>query len=188
MSFYRRKTKWHDPSEKVAVTFHWDNLSNAVYVVKFDKIGAHWDKVQSTINFIKATIPSSQREYDPDTKTWYIGESAYKNLLDVLNAIPQFEVSFLEKPAQVTAQRFHSKEDDFTRWKQILSMSHIQVPMDKVPSFQEAVKLYRRAAMYLHPDRNPSMASEMSELNEVWNRLKPDSEGKGGYFQNGSSN
>lgn len=172
---YRRRWRsstWntHETPKKVQVSITWDNVTNAAYKLKFDQIGNHWAKVQPIIDLIKTSIASSDREYEPDTKTWYISEAKITGIKQICEAIPDFEVIFVEKPEQVRATQFHSKESDYAEFKRLVSFAHIQ--FDDTTDLDVATKIFRKAAMLLHPDRNPEMANEMSALNEVWSRLK----------------
>lgn len=156
--------------QKVQVSIQWDNITNAAYKLKFDQIGKHWNKVQPIIDLIKTSIASSDREYDKETKTWFLAEKHIASIKAVCEAIPEFEVIFIEKPEQVAAQRFHNKEDDYAEFKRLISFAHLSI--DDGADLSTAIKIFRKAAMLLHPDRNPNMASEMSALNEVFSRLK----------------
>lgn len=172
---YRRRysgfSSWHEREiKKVQVSIQWDNVTNAAYKLRFDQIGKHWSKIEPIITLIKTSIASSDREYDPDTKTWYISEKHITAIRQICEAIPDFEVIFVEKPEQVQAQKFHNKEDDYAEFKRLVSFAHIQ--FDDTTELLAATKVFRKAAMYLHPDRNPDMANEMSALNEVFTRLK----------------
>src|SRR5882724_1761764 len=117
MSYRRaqRAYNWSDRDKprKVSVSITWDNVTNAAYRVKFDNIGNNWSKVEVIIGMIKSTIPSSQREYDPDIKTWFIGEPHIKHLVDACEAMPDFETIFVSKPDEVRAQVMHTKEEDY---------------------------------------------------------------------------
>lgn len=156
--------------QKVQVSIQWDQVTNAAYKLRFDQIGPHWSKISPIIDLIKISIPSSQREYEPETKTWYIGEPYIKAIKDICEQISEFELIYIEKPEQVRAVAFHSKEDDYAEFKRLVSFAHIA--FDDTTELAVATKVFRKAAMLLHPDRNPEMASEMSALNEVWTRLK----------------
>jgi len=167
---YRRHS-WHEREDKkVQVSIQWDNVTNAAYKLRFDQIGKHWSKVEPIIMLIKTSIASSDREYDADTKTWYISEKHIAPIKDFCEQIPDFEVIYIEKPEQIRATAFHSKEADYAEFKRLLSFAHVQ--FDDTADLHTATKIYRQAAMQLHPDRNPDMASTMSALNEVWARLK----------------
>lgn len=176
---YRRRTRsWNDPfdrPQKVQVSITWDQITNAAYKLRFDNIGKNWAKVEPIITLIKTSIASSDREYEPETKTWYISEAKITQIKDICDAIPDFEVIFVEKPDQVRATKFHSHESDYAEFKRLVSFAHIQ--FDDTTDLAVAIKVFRKAALALHPDRNPEMANEMSALNEVFTRLK------GSYFK-----
>jgi hypothetical protein len=186
----RRRSAWNSyyrperEASKVQVSISWDNVTNAAYRVKFDNIRGHWPKCELVIQLIKTTIPSSQREYDPAIKTWFIGEPFIKGIKDACEAIPDFDVIFTEKPDQVFATRMHSHEEDYKEFVHMLQLAHVQ--WTDTVDFRAAKKAYLRAALALHPDRAPHMAAEMSTLNEVFARL---TQGLSPYFkQEGASN
>src|SRR5208283_3066236 len=82
---------------KATVNITWDQVTNAAYRVSFTNIGRHWIKCELLINLIKTTIPTSQREYDPSIKTWFIGEKYIKNVKLFAENIPEFDVHFVER-------------------------------------------------------------------------------------------
>jgi hypothetical protein len=170
-SYYRPERE----ASKVIVSISWDNVTNTAYKLQFTNIRGHWSKCEVVIQLIKQTIPSSQREYDPDTKTWFIGEPFIKGIKDTCDTIPDFDVIYTEKPSEVFASRMHSHEDDYREFKHMLELAHVQ--WTDTTDAKIAKKAYLRASMYLHPDRNPHMAAEMSTLNEVFSRLQ------GSYFK-----
>jgi hypothetical protein len=159
-------------SRKVTVSITWDHATNSAYRVSFSNIGSHWNKCELVITLIKQTIPSSQRDYDSEIKTWFIGESFIKGIVDTCFAIPDFDVIFTEKPSEVQAFKMHNKDEDYAEFLRMLSFAHITYEDGGTPDFKTAKKAYLRAAFYLHPDKNPNMATEMSTLNEVWSRLQ----------------
>ncbi len=173
MSRYRRSYGLgtsHETPRKVTVTITWDLVTNSAYRVAFSNIGNHWNKCELVITLIKQTIPTSQREYDPEIKTWFIGEAYIRGIVDTCQAIPDFDVIFTEKPSEVQVFKMHNKDEDYAEFKRMLSFAHIQ--FDDSTDFKVAKKAYLKAAFALHPDKNPDMASEMSTLNEVWSRLQ----------------
>ncbi len=169
----QRKSPWsnsYDTPTKVTVSITWDSITNAAYRVSFTNIGRHWSKCELVITLIKQTIPSSQREYEPETKTWFIGEPFIQGIVDTCSAIPDFDVCFIPKPEEVFASRMHNKEEDYNTFKRMLSLAHVDF-VDTL-DFKLAKRAYLKAAMQLHPDRAPDMAAEMSTLNETWSRLQ----------------
>lgn len=184
MSYYRRKryvnNNWRE-QQKVTVHIMWDNVTNATYTLKFDNIGSHWKKCEPIIELIKASIPSSQREWVPEIKTWYIGEAFIKPIKDICEQIPEFDVIWVEKPEGVKATKFHSHEDDYAEFKRLVSFAHVE--FDDTTDLSVITKIFRKAAMLLHPDRSPETSDLMSSLNEVFTRLKDPNQPGGAYFK-----
>ncbi len=177
MSRYRRNYSWQNnfdrddrKARKVSVSITWDNVTNAAYRVKFDNIGSHWSKVEVIIGMIKSTIPSSQREYDPDIKTWFVGEPHIEHLRAACEAMPDFETVFVAKPDEVRAVAMHTKEEDYAEFKRMLSFAHVL--WTDTTDLSVAKKAYLRAAIALHPDRAPDMVDQMSTLNVIFGRLR----------------
>lgn len=143
------------------------------------------------------TIPSGKRKYDPDTKIWYIDNEYWQQMRQffiagsqlftlvehpdedsfncVLTGQPKTKPSW-NGPAPDAAKNFyHNFNNVITRIadnksdKQLLAeLLQIQ-SFDHIPSDKTlANKLYRAAAMRLHPDRNNGDGSKMSELNRIW--------------------
>lgn len=181
MSRYRRNyrpyssySSYCSPSQ-IEASLVWDTLTNAGYNLRFTFRGnEQWKIVEETINTIKKMVPSSQREYTPETKTWLIGEAMMKPVKDLLDAIPNIHVNFIEKPAEQTfSSKLYSRESDFEEFKRLLSMGHqtFEHRLDDPDILVKATKSFRRAAMSMHPDHNPDMANEFSSLNTIFTRL-----------------
>ena len=101
---------------------------------------------------IKQTIPTSQREYDPDLKMWFVGESYIQSIVDMCSAIPDFDVCFTPKPEEVFATKMHSKEEDYATFKRMLSLAHIEFSDCNLTDFKYAKRAYLRAVSYTHLD------------------------------------
>jgi hypothetical protein len=182
----RRRGRYNNPNSKVKVSLRWDSLTNATYQLRFDEIGVHWNKVEAVKNWILSFIPASQRELevkivgtyvdkqgvqrDKKDYTWHIGEKFFDQLKQVLSAISEFDLVITEKPEGTFVQEMHTIGEDVKRFKQLLDLAHVQ--FSDTIELPIAIKAYRRAALVFHPDRNPTMAETMSELNEIWARLK----------------
>ena len=164
----RSRQSWCRPT-KATVTVTWDNLTNAAYKVQFTNIGQHWSKCEVIIMMIK-NIPTSQRDYDAETKTWLVGEMFIENILKACRSITDFDVVYTEKPSEQPTSRLYNKEVDYAEFKRMLSFAH--VPFEDTSDFKVAKRAYLKAAMKLHPDVAPEMAPQMSTLNEVWARLQ----------------
>ena len=178
MSRYRRPYRYYSnysvPSQ-IEASLVWDTLTNAGYNLRFTFRGnEQWKIVEAAIDTIKKLVPSSQREYTPETKTWLIGEPMIKPVKDLLDAIPNITVNFVEKPAeQAFTSKIYSRETDFEEFKRLLSLGHqtFEHRLDDPEIVVKATKSFRRAAMNMHPDHNPDMANEFSSLNTIFTRL-----------------
>lgn len=152
--------------------------------------------LEGVINFIKTSVPSADRTYDPKTYTWYINEKYYDPLIQVLSSLgwdcdtkiskKQFEdfKKKQEEAAKAAGQAFSTrtrdKNEELSIFREILSNVGITTNGLENLSLNEAKKLYRRAAILLHPDRNkdnPIAAEKMSILNSTWTFLQDPEKG-----------
>lgn len=122
---------------------------------------------------LKGLIPAGKRDYDPKLKTWWVNEEYYLPLKTLMEHMFT-ETMFFEKPPKEFYEGFNTASvvpvaSDITTFAQLCT-----IPIDRARSLKidEALKLYRKAAMRLHPDRNPNNAQMMSDLNAAWSRLK----------------
>lgn len=146
--------------------------SAGVYTLQFDFT------TKEFIELLKMIIPSSDRSYDPKTKSWFVSESHFDDLKLL------FESKFTNVKTTTKAQveeHFKGFENNFARPvdtnKELTTfLNYVQeagIPFDRDSKDGAlAQKAYRRAAMYFHPDRNPARAKDMSALNEAFNNLK----------------
>lgn len=177
MAWPRRSRYYHSYSapREIEASLVWDTLTNAGYNLHFSfKGNEQWKIVEETVNTIKKMVPSSQREYTAETRTWLIGEACFKPVKDLLDAIPNITVHFVEKPTEQTfTSKMYSRETDFEEFKRLLSLGHqtFDSRLDDPDILVKATKSFRRAAMSMHPDHNPDMASEFSSLNTIFTRL-----------------
>jgi len=183
---YKRPWKsnsWNSQSGVVNVNITWDNLTNAGYI--FSMKPYIKQKCDPIIVWIKNSIPTTQREYMPETYSWFIGESFGLQLKQIVELMgTDYVLNFVEKPEAVFATKIHPFEIDFERFKQIIELSGVadRRSLDIVNQETEKnefiedfyKKYYRKAALRFHPDHSTSEDSTklMSELNEIWNRLK----------------
>jgi hypothetical protein len=155
---------------KVTVSLSWSTTIGA-YELKFDNAFNQWDKVQAIIAWIKMTVPSSERDYDPDTKIWTLHEKFFTFLKGVLDTVDDFDTSVFEKPdASSYGQTKFVPLDEYTNLFKFVTGMDI-----KTMEFKDAQKVYRIHAMRMHPDKNPDDASsgqKMAEFNEAWDVIK----------------
>jgi hypothetical protein len=155
------------------VHFTYDPASGG-YALKMTgmKNKLDWEQLKLFTGAVKGCIASSDRDYDPNQKTWYIDPKHFKTVKILIeSAFDKSNIFIIEAPEaseQGYTQTFHSSEADLTKLGELVKENPQTL---KLISYNEAKKLYRRFAMTYHPDRNGGDGSRMSELNEVWTRL-----------------
>ena len=166
------------------------NTARLIYEPSLQGYSLSFSYNAAIIEFVKKAIPSHKRTYDPATKTWYFGSEYFdiiRTLFDghrnyTLTIVTQAEVEQKMREAEeASAHNWqpaqYSIEDTLQQFVQLL----LPVSIDKNGDFDkevknwsknEAVKAYRKAALFYHPDRNKGDGSKMSELNSTWAILK----------------
>lgn len=182
-------SNYFEENEMKKASFQYEASVDA-YKVNFSFRNYKRD-LEGVINFIKTSVPSAERTYDPKTYTWYINEKYYAPLIQVLLSLgwdcdtkiskKQFE-DFKKKQEEAAKAAGHSyqtrqrdKNEELSIFREILSNVGITTNGLENLSLDEAKKLYRRAAILLHPDRNkdnPIAAEKMSILNSTWTFLQ----------------
>jgi hypothetical protein len=162
--------------------------TEGAYKLKLE--GNFKNHIEPIVKFIKASIPSSDRTYDPNTYEWAFHER-YWPLMEQAFKGSHFQVQFTVRKedfvelkrkqaewAKQAGQNFQVKQ--YPVEADIMIFSNL---IDKVGNGsnlgtirdwtrQEAEKAYKKAIRFFHPDLHPERASEASSLNEVWSRLK----------------
>jgi DnaJ-like protein len=148
---------------------------------------------KSVIDIIKAGIPTNERTTTgPPERKWYFAEK-YFNLVKLALDGAGFTIKIITKEDieklrqeqakhQEEAKQYYMKPAGVSIDEELQKFYKLIVPPEICPiiNFEqiknwtktEAVKAYRRAAMFYHPDRNPNAAKQMSELNSTWAVLK----------------
>lgn len=129
------------------------------------------------IEAIKGLIPSGDRNYDPNTKFWYVKET-YGAFIHTLsqNAFGISSVSFVSK--QAAEQSSQTKAQSSRSSGAYLNPSQGGTTEDAIIAFftlvpyDAARKCYLLAAASLHPDKPSGDGIKMSKLNELWTRLE----------------
>jgi hypothetical protein len=165
---YSRKYMRRYNSGKTSVSLAW-NPALGAYDLKFNNTN-NWDKIQGVLIWLKQTIPSHERDYNIETKVWGIHEKHVPVLKKLLELITDFDFIFIEKPEQ---------EVSFTTFVplDVYKQTFKEITGEEVNEGDYSIskRTYRRAAMRLHPDKNPNnvlAASQMSSLNEAWLNLE----------------
>ena len=150
----------------------YDNNVKA-YRLKFDWLG------QEFVDLLKFTIPASHRTYDPKLKMWLldIDENIFEAIEMILRAKFTSVIIKTKKEIEDEWSQFNNTttpikiEDELKTFVSMIRLAGLEVE-DKPTNGEAATKLYRRAAMFLHPDRNPENAPNMSSLNASFQNLK----------------
>ena len=144
--------------------------------------------IEPIVKFIKTAIPSSDRTYDPTTYEWAFHEKYYP-LMEQAFKGSHFQVSFTVRKedfvelkrkqaefAKQAGQSFQTKQystdEDINKFASLLLQASIPATGYLDWTKEEAIKIYKRAIRFFHPDLHPERASQASELNEVFSRLK----------------
>lgn len=139
-------------------------------IEKYDREG--WSKLKLITGAIKGIIPASDRDYDPASKTWFFHERHFVSVKILLeHGVGKDNVFVMEKPADAgPTPTFIALDTDVSLFLNFVGVS----TTDDIKEFEVAKRLYRKAAIKYHPDRNGGNGSDMSELNRLWHRLKKD--------------
>jgi hypothetical protein len=128
------------------------------YEVKFESAFREWDSVKGIIAVIKATIPVSDRAYDPATKYWTIS-AAYYSKIEELMRHARFQV---EMQKDLRENFFY---EEVAAAKETTESVHAQLVKILGENFTK--KEYREYARKNHPDLGGD-AAKMSEVNRLW--------------------
>lgn len=165
--------------------FTWTH-ANTIIDIKFILLPKRdWfnKNIRPITELLKASIPATSREYNPNTSKWSIAAEywpATKRLLE-LSGFTLVETKWSD-PSKIPginvpeeyAKNFHyesevvtTKESAASIAEQLSKFLGVEITTQNVKDLK---KLYRTKAMELHPDRNsnPEAASNMSELNRLW--------------------
>lgn len=142
--------------------------------------GAWKENIQPIIEILKATIPSSNRAYDPSSHKWEIAIEywePYRALIKQLGGIFQeeqevksAEIPNIHVPEDYAANFFHEQaplQEVETKESLVAKLSQYLGVTIAAQELSELKTLYRQKARQLHPDLGGD-AAKMSELNRLW--------------------
>jgi len=150
--------------------------------------------IEPVVKFIKTSVPSSDRTYDPTTFEWFYHEK-YHDLMKLALSGSHFTVNytvtkeqfvelkrkqdeFAKQAGQALQTKQYPVDDDINKFASLLSTAHVSngTVFTKVAletwNKETATMFYKKAIKFFHPDLHPERAAQASELNEVWTRLK----------------
>lgn len=146
----------------------WDDTATA-YVVSVPY-------KEAFVDALKQLIPSGDRNYDPQTKFWYVKEG-YGSFIRQLaeNAFGMSSVSFTSKDVAQQARSFHQQRSS-TQGSLLTpgtgSTEDAIVAFFNLLPYDAAKRAYLIAAQTYHPDKPSGDGQKMSKLNELWDRIE----------------
>lgn len=160
----------------VIIKLEFDEVLDSYHIAFETRRRNAWDIVKGLIDVIKAVVPASNRDYDPNTKVWTITKNYYEEKIQpVFEHHSDVEINKTIRAKPKTAEEFfYSYSDPVSiskETKESLADKLIKLlectPNDLADSIK-LKRLYRAKALMYHPDRNNGDGSKMSELNSVW--------------------
>src|SRR5258708_38754139 len=126
---------------------------------------------------LKTIIPSGDRDFDPNSKTWYVKEAYGEAIRKIAeSAFGIGSVSFTsktvaEQAAKSTAYSRPNASNSYLTPQSGTTEDALDAFMNLVPS-DGAKQAYRLASQTLHPDKPTGDHTKMSKLNELWQRVE----------------
>lgn len=114
---------------------------------------------------VKATIPISDRSFDPTTKVWTFVERQLDPLLKF------FKLMNIQPVVITRAQTEQASQSTPQGPRRGAAIAEVALEFMRVAGSDAMQKAYRAAALTHHPDRGGSM-DKMSALNAAWERLQ----------------
>ena len=168
---YRYRRSYRSYDSKKAIDAKWNPDIDA-YKVKFPYN-------ENFIELIKKSVPDSEREYDAFEKKWTIATKYFEDMLLPAAKIlwPTADFTIIDRKevekfnqGQRNAPQVIAPEVLAEKFYQMLEKAGLSVDR-KSSEFARIRKIYLKAAMYYHPDRNKGDGVQMSELNYLWQSL-----------------
>lgn len=124
-----------------------------------------FQKIEKSIQFLKGTIPHSDRGWEPSTKTWTFTEKYLDGVVKFCTLIfGSQEVATLTRDKVEGQSKNISVNGSNTLDSALLTFM-------KLLPFEAAQAAYRRASMVLHPDKGGDMEA-MTKLNQAWTKIE----------------
>jgi len=125
------------------------------------------------VEFIKAKIPGAQRAWDPGTKLWTVEE----HWLDVLQTLATElwgagAVQVTTRANVEDAEREQRESQKQAIMASLPPRERALVEFVTALPFEAVQAAYRKAALALHPDRNPTDGEAMAKLNAAWTKVE----------------
>jgi hypothetical protein len=125
------------------------------------------------VEFIKAKIPGRSRAWDPGTKLWTVEEE----WMDILRQLAielwtETCVSVTTRSEVEDAEKIQREAQQQAILQALPERERALYEFLKTLPFEAVKAAYRKAAMELHPDRNPTDGEAMSKLNAAWAKVE----------------
>lgn len=164
------------------------NVIEGAYKLKLE--GNFKSDIEPMVTFVKAAIPSSDRTYDPITREWFYHEKFHPTMEQALKGsrfalnytvtkeqfveLKRKQDEFARQAGQTFQVKQYDTNEDLAKFGSLLRQSGVTSPISEISTWarEQALKAYRFAIKFFHPDLHPERAEQASELNEVWSRLK----------------
>lgn len=124
------------------------------------------------VDTFKQCVPASNRSFDDQTKIWTFIESYLSPLQNVFKMLGLHPTIITRQQAEQAQQSQPRSAANSPVTSRTASIEDVVYTFMKSLPYDAALAAYRKAAMLLHPDRNPqSTMDTMSTLNATWTRI-----------------
>jgi len=131
------------------------------------------------IAMLKERVPKGSREWVSEEKVWYFAEEYFELLLLPLmrERFKDSDFSITDKATVETYSRGQASTVTVStdvlveKFWRMLEQAGLK-PDRTVLALDVAKKVYRKAALFYHPDRNNNDGKKMSQLNYLWQSLE----------------
>ncbi len=131
---------------------------------------------EKLVDALKTLIPSGDRNFDPQTKFWYLKEAYGEAIRSIAtSAFGIHAVSFTSKQVaeQAASQTYQRTTSAGTSLNPSSGTTEdAVVAFFSLLTYDAAKAAYRKAALDTHPDKQSGNGTKMSRLNDLWSRLE----------------
>jgi hypothetical protein len=130
---------------------------------------------------LKTIIPSGDRDFDPNTKTWYVKESYGEAIRKIaesafgIGSVAFTSKTVAEQAAKQSGFAGHKTASNAYLSPQSGTTEDALIAFFGLVPFDAAKRCYLLTAQALHPDKHlddPTAGTKMAKLNELWSRIE----------------